>query len=190
MAATDAGRHRPHDAGGLRPGRGGLVDGWVRRAVIGDLALATTWCAPIVGESIVVNRDLAGRPRAFYNACPSRTQLVDGSDRGHVNKVSAPLSRLVYDPEAGWSARQRPRGRRFDHGDHPLHAIAADSTRLRVRLAGRGATAAHRLAQGQRQTITDFGRYRMEELRPAPGSSTRSRRTGRRWSSCNGACTA
>ena len=124
----------------------------------------------IVGESIVVNRDPGGRPRAFYNVCAHRgTQLVDPApDRGHVNKAfKCPYHAWSYDLEGRLIGTPNVHeDELFDRADHPLHAIAADEYGgfVFVSLAAEPQPLIVSL-KASVETITDFDRYRMDELR-------------------------
>ena len=142
----------------------------LRRAVVWDLIAGDYIVRDIVGESIVVNRDLAGRPRAFYNVCAHRgTQLVDPApDCGHVNKVfKCPYHAWSYDLEGRLVGTPNVHeDEQFERGDHPLHAIAADEYGgfVFVSLAAEPQPLVVSL-KASVETITDFERYRMDELR-------------------------
>jgi Rieske 2Fe-2S family protein len=125
----------------------------------------------LVGESIVVTRDRSGRPRAFYNVCAHRgTQLVDTEpDCGHVNKVfKCPYHAWSYDLEGRLVGTPNVHeDERFERADHPLAAVAADEYAgfLFVNLAP-DPPALEASLRSSVETITDFDRYRMAELRP------------------------
>jgi Rieske 2Fe-2S family protein len=146
-------------------------DGWVCVGRSSEIVAPGDYIVrDIVGESIVVNRDLAGRPRAFYNVCAHRgTQLVDPApDCGHVNKVfKCPYHAWSYDLEGRLVGTPNVHeDEQFERGDHPLHAIAADEYGgfVFVSLAAEPQPLVVSL-KASVETITDFERYRMDELR-------------------------
>ena len=146
-------------------------DGWVCVGRSSEIVAPGDYIVrDIVGESIVVNRDLAGRPRAFYNVCAHRgTQLVDPApDCGHVNKVfKCPYHAWSYDLEGQLVGTPNVHeDEQFERGDHPLHAIAADEYGgfVFVSLAAEPQPLVVSL-KASVETITDFERYRMDELR-------------------------
>ena len=146
-------------------------DGWVCVGRSSEIVAPGDYIVrDIVGESIVVNRDLAGRPRAFYNVCAHRgTQLVDPApDCGHVNKVfKCPYHAWSYDLEGRFVGTPNVHeDEQFERGDHPLHAIAADEYGgfVFVSLAAEPQPLVVSL-KASVETITDFERYRMDELR-------------------------
>ena len=65
----------------------------------------------IAGESVIVTRNPAGEPRAFYNVCAHRgTKLLDetGELCGHVGKaLQVPVPRVVVRPRRA-AHRRRP----------------------------------------------------------------------------------
>ncbi|HEY8198571.1 MAG TPA: aromatic ring-hydroxylating dioxygenase subunit alpha [Candidatus Limnocylindrales bacterium] len=146
-------------------------DGWVCVGRSSEIVAPGDYIVrDIVGESIVVNRDLAGRPRAFYNVCAHRgTQLVDPApDCGHVNKVfKCPYHAWSYDLEGRLVGTPNVHeDEQFEREDHPLHAIAADEYGgfVFVSLAAEPQPLVVSL-KASVETITDFDRYRMDELR-------------------------
>ena len=128
----------------------------------------------LAGESIVVTRNRAGEIRGFYNVCAHRgTKLLDETGAGacgHVSKViKCPYHAWSYDLDGrlvGTPNVDEDEG--FERSAYPLHAIGAEAYAgfLFVNLA----EAAERrplfesLRQGT-ETITNFERYRMDELR-------------------------
>ena len=146
-------------------------DGWVCVGRSSEVERAGDFIVrDLLGESIVVTRDGAGRPRAFYNVCAHRgTQLVDTApDCGHVNKVfKCPYHAWSYDLEGRLVGTPNVHDDElFDRGDYPLHTVAADEYAgfLFVSLAGQPEPLITSL-KASVETITDFDRYRMGDLR-------------------------
>lgn len=128
----------------------------------------------LAGESIIVTRNRDGAIRGFYNVCAHRgTKLLDGTetgDCGHVGKViKCPYHAWSYDLDGllvGTPNVDEDEG--FERGDYPLHDIGAEAYGgfLFVNLAD-GAERLplfDSLAAGT-ESITNFERYRMHELR-------------------------
>jgi glycine betaine catabolism A len=127
----------------------------------------------LAGESIVVTRNRDGAVRAFYNVCAHRgTKLLDDAPEcGHVSKVfKCPYHAWSYDLDGrlvGTPNVDEDEG--FERGDYPLHAVGAEAYAgfLFVNLAEPEARQPlfESLRMGT-ESITNFERYRMDELRP------------------------
>jgi Rieske 2Fe-2S family protein len=123
----------------------------------------------LAGESIIVTRNRSGEIRAFYNVCAHRgTKLLDDSPAcGHVSKVfKCPYHAWSYDLDGrlvGTPNVDEDEG--FDRSLYPLHGIAAESYAgfLFVNLSEPRTPLVDALAGVE--SITDFERYRMDELR-------------------------
>ncbi len=124
----------------------------------------------VVGESVFVVRNREGELRGFYNVCAHRgTKLLDDEP------ASARLPKALKCPYHAWSYDYDGRllatpnvheDEGFDRSEYPLHPIAVGEYAgfLFVNLA----EAPQPLDQALRnsnETITDFDRYRMGELR-------------------------
>ncbi len=123
----------------------------------------------LAGESIIVTRNRSGEIRAFYNVCAHRgTKLLDDSPAcGHVSKVfKCPYHAWSYDLDGrlvGTPNVDEDEG--FDRSLYPLHGIAAESYAgfLFVNLSEARTPLIDALAGVE--SITNFERYRMDELR-------------------------
>jgi Rieske 2Fe-2S family protein len=126
----------------------------------------------IVGESVVVVRNRGGALRAFYNVCAHRgTRLLDPEPAcGHLGKVvKCPYHAWSYDLDGRLVATPNVHeNEEFERADYPLHAVAVDEYAgfAFVNLAPEPAPLAVAL-RASVETITDFDRYRMEEVRVA-----------------------
>ena len=124
----------------------------------------------IVGESVVVvrNRDL--ELRAFYNVCAHRgTKLLDDEPAcGHLGKaLKCPYHAWSYDYDGRLLATPNVHeDEGFERAEHSLHQLAVDEHDgfLFVSLAGEPQPLRDWLLDSN-ETITDFERYRMGELR-------------------------
>ena len=123
----------------------------------------------LAGESIIVTRNRSGEIRAFYNVCAHRgTKLLDDSPAcGHVSKVfKCPYHSWSYDLDGrlvGTPNVDEDEG--FDRSLYPLHGIAAEAYAgfLFVNLSESRTPLFDALAGVE--SITNFERYRMDELR-------------------------
>ena len=126
----------------------------------------------LVGESIIVTRNRAGEIRGFYNVCAHRgTKLLDDDPGcGHVNKAfKCPYHAWSYDLDGRLIGTPNvDENELFERAAYPLHAIGAEAYAgfLFVNLADE----ADRRPlldelRGGTETITNFERYRMDELR-------------------------
>ena len=126
----------------------------------------------IVGESLVLVRNRAGELRAFYNVCAHRgTRLLDPEPAcGHLGKVlKCPYHAWSYDLDGRLVATPNVhQNEQFDRADYPLHTVPADEYAgfAFVNLAPEPEPLEVAL-QTSVETITDFDRYRMGELRVA-----------------------
>ena len=124
----------------------------------------------VAGESVIVTRDRTGGLHAFYNVCAHRgTRLLDVEpDCGH-------LGRVIKCPYHAWSYELDGRlvgtpnvheDERFERADYPLHRIAVDAYAgfVFVTMAA-DPTPLPVALRASVETITDFDRYRMDELR-------------------------
>ena len=124
----------------------------------------------LAGESIIVTRNRSGEIRAFYNVCAHRgTKLLDDRPAcGHVSKVfKCPYHAWSYDLDGrlvGTPNVDEDEG--FDRTSYPLHGIAAEAYAgfLFVNLSDSRTPLFDELADGI-ESITNFERYRMDELR-------------------------
>jgi Rieske 2Fe-2S family protein len=124
----------------------------------------------ILAESVIVTRNRAGALRAFYNVCAHRgTRLLDGEpDCGHVNKVfKCPYHAWSYDLDGNLVGTPNVHeDERFDRSDHPLFAIAVDEYAGFVFVSMEPEPKPLPVAlRASVETITDFDRFRMDELR-------------------------
>lgn len=128
----------------------------------------------VAGESIIVTRNRAGELRAFYNVCAHRgTKLLDETATGacgHVNKAfKCPYHAWAFDLDGRLIGTPNvDEDEAFDRDDYPLHAIAAEAYGgfLFVHLGADGPDRPllDSLRDGM-ESITNFERYRMDELR-------------------------
>jgi glycine betaine catabolism A len=124
----------------------------------------------LAGESIIVTRNRGGEVRAFYNVCAHRgTKLLDDEPVcGHVNKVfKCPYHAWSYDLDGqlvGTPNVDPAEG--LDRRDYPLHGVAAQAYAgfLFVNLSATPRPLLDELRDGT-ESITNFERYRMDELR-------------------------
>jgi Rieske 2Fe-2S family protein len=126
----------------------------------------------LAGESVFVVRNRAGEPRAFYNVCAHRgTKLLDDEPAcGQLGKaLKCPYHAWSYDYDGKLLATPNVHeDELFDREDYPLHAVAAAEHAgfLFVNLADAPRPLLEHLTDSN-ETITDFDRYRMGELRLA-----------------------
>lgn len=124
----------------------------------------------VAGESIVVTRNRAGEVRAFYNVCAHRgTKLLDDEPAcGHVNKVfKCPYHAWSFDLDGQLVGTPNvDQDEYFERADYPLHRIAAEAYAgfLFVDMSGAAGDLVASLKVGM-ESITNFERYRMDELR-------------------------
>ena len=124
----------------------------------------------VVGESVFVVRNRDGEPRAFYNVCAHRgTKLLDDEPAcGHLGKaLKCPYHSWSYDFDGHLLATPNVHeDEQFERDDYPLHAIAVGEYGgfLFVSLAEHPRPLGEWL-RNSNETITDFERYRMAELR-------------------------
>ena len=124
----------------------------------------------VVGESVFVVRNRDGEPRAFYNVCAHRgTKLLDDEPAcGHLGKaLKCPYHSWSYDFDGHLLATPNVHeDEQFERDDYPLHAIAVGEYGgfLFVSLAEHPRPLGEWL-RNSNETITDFERYRMGELR-------------------------
>jgi Rieske 2Fe-2S family protein len=126
----------------------------------------------LAGESVFVVRNREGGLRAFYNVCAHRgTKLLDDEPS------SGALGRAIKCPYHAWSYDLDGRllatpnvqeDEHFERGDYRLHPVAVDEHAgfLFVNLADSPPPLLDHLRDSN-ETITDFDRYRMGELRLA-----------------------
>jgi glycine betaine catabolism A len=126
----------------------------------------------VVGESVFVTRNQAGALRAFYNVCAHRgTKLLDDQPScGHLGKaLKCPYHAWSYDYDGRLLATPNVHeDEAFERSGYSLHPVAVDEHAgfLFVSLAdGPRALSEHLLDSNE--TITDFERYRMGDLRLA-----------------------
>ncbi len=124
----------------------------------------------LAGESIVVTRNRAGEVRAFYNVCAHRgTKLLDDEPAcGHITKVfKCPYHAWSYDLDGQLVGTPNvDQDEFFERSDYPLHSVAAETYAgfLFVNLAASPGDLHASLRDGT-ESITNFERYRMDELR-------------------------
>jgi Rieske 2Fe-2S family protein len=126
----------------------------------------------VVGESIFVVRNRAGELRAFYNVCAHRgTKLLDDEPAcGHLGKaLKCPYHSWSYDYDGKLLATPNVHeDEAFERADHPLHGVGVGEHGgfLFVNLAESPRDLELALRDSN-ETITDFERYRLAELRVA-----------------------
>jgi len=126
----------------------------------------------VVGESVFVVRNRAGELRAFYNVCAHRgTKLLDDEPAcGHLGKaLKCPYHAWSYDLEGRLIGTPNVHeDEEFERSDYPLHSIGvgehAGFVFVSLAEAPRDLETALR---DSNETITDFERYRMADLRVA-----------------------
>jgi Rieske 2Fe-2S family protein len=126
----------------------------------------------VTGESVIVLRNRDGELRAFYNVCAHRgTRLLDDEPG------CGQLGRAIKCPYHAWSYDLDGRligspnvleDEQFDRSDYPLHAIGVGEHGgfLFVSLADAPVPLLEWL-RNSNETILDFDRYRLGELRLA-----------------------
>jgi len=126
----------------------------------------------VAGESIFVVRNRHGQVRAFYNVCAHRgTKLLDDEPAcGHVGKAfKCPYHAWSYDLDGQLLGTPNVHeDELFERSAYPLHAVAVDEYAgfVFVSLATEPAPLPIALRDSN-ETITDFDRYRMADLRVA-----------------------
>jgi glycine betaine catabolism A len=124
----------------------------------------------VVGESVFVVRNRHGELRGFYNVCAHRgTKLLDDEPAcGELGKaLKCPYHAWSYDLDGRLLATPNVHeDEQFEREDYPLHGIAVGEHAgfLFVSLAERPTPLGEWL-RNSNETITDFERYRMAELR-------------------------
>jgi Rieske 2Fe-2S family protein len=124
----------------------------------------------VVGESVFIVRNRAGELRAFYNVCAHRgTKLLDDEPAcGQLGKAfKCPYHAWSYDLDGRLLATPNVHeDELFDRADYPLNDIAVDEYAgfMFVSLANDARPLRQHLLDSN-ETITDFDRYRMGELR-------------------------
>ena len=124
----------------------------------------------VAGESVFVVRNRDGELRAFYNVCAHRgTKLLDDEPGcGNIGKaLKCPYHSWSYDLDGRLLATPNVHeDELFERADYPLHAVAVAEHAgfLFVSLAAEPRPLDEHL-QDSNETIIDFGRYRMGELR-------------------------
>ena len=124
----------------------------------------------VVGESIFVVRNRNGELRAFYNVCAHRGTklLADEPACGHLGKaLKCPYHAWSYDLDGGLLATPNVHeDEEFERADYPLHRIGVGEYAgfLFVSLADEQRSLDEWL-RNSNETVTDFDRYRMGELR-------------------------
>ncbi len=128
----------------------------------GDYFLQT-----IGGESIIVVRDQAGAPRAFYNVCRHRGTRLCEQERGRLSEtIQCPYHAWTYAIDGqliGAPHMNEVEG--FDKRDYPLHAVALESWEgfLFVNLS----RAAEPFARAFAPLAGRFARFNLPNLRTA-----------------------
>ncbi|HXG25978.1 MAG TPA: aromatic ring-hydroxylating dioxygenase subunit alpha [Candidatus Binatia bacterium] len=126
----------------------------------------------VVGESVFVVRNREGALRAFYNICAHRgTKLLDDEPAcGHVGKaIKCPYHAWAFDLDGRLLATPNVHeDELFSREDYRLHPVAVDEHAgfLFVNLADSPRPLREHLRDSN-ETILDFDRYRMGELRLA-----------------------
>lgn len=126
----------------------------------------------VAGESVFVLRNRAGALGAFYNLCAHRgTKLLDDEPAcGHVGKaLKCPYHAWSYDLDGRLVATPNVHeDEHFERQDYPLHGIAVGEHDgfVFVNLADRP-RALELALRDTNETITDFARFRLGELRVA-----------------------
>jgi Rieske 2Fe-2S family protein len=126
----------------------------------------------VAGESIFIVRNQRGELGAFYNVCAHRgTRLVDEEPAcGHVSKVfKCPYHAWSYDLDGRLVGTPNVReDEAFERAGYPLHAIAIETFAgfLFVSLNPDAAPLLAELREST-ETLLDFERYRLDELRSA-----------------------
>jgi Rieske 2Fe-2S family protein len=124
----------------------------------------------VAGESVFVVRNRDGALRAFYNVCAHRgTKLLDEEPAcGHLGKaLKCPYHAWSYDLDGRLLATPNVHeDEEFERDDYPLHPIAVGEHGgfLFVSLAD-APQGLDDWLHNSNETITDFERYRMAELR-------------------------
>ncbi len=126
----------------------------------------------LLGESVIVLRNRGGELRAFYNVCAHRgTRLLDPEPAcGHLGKVlKCPYHAWSYDLDGRLIGTPNVHeDERFERGDYPLHAVAVDEYAGFVFVSLEPNVKPLDVSlRSSVETITDFDRYRMGELRVA-----------------------
>ena len=126
----------------------------------------------VVGESVFVLRNRGGALRAFYNVCAHRgTKLLDDEPAcGNLGKaIKCPYHAWSYDLDGRLLATPNVHeDEAFDRSDYPLHDIAVGEHGgfMFVSLAEQP-VALEDWLRNSNETIQDFDRYRLDELRLA-----------------------
>ena len=124
----------------------------------------------VAGESVFVVRNRDGEARAFYNVCAHRgTKLLDDEPAcGHLGKaLKCPYHNWSYDFDGRLLATPNVHeDEQFERDDYPLHPIGVGEYAgfLFISLAEQPRPLNEWLVNSN-ETITDFERYGMGELR-------------------------
>ena len=126
----------------------------------------------VAGESIFAVRNRVGQVRAFYNVCAHRgTKLLDDEPAcGHVGKAfKCPYHAWSYDLDGQLLGTPNVHeDELFERSDYPLHAVAVDEYAGFVFVSlGAEPPPLPVALRDSNETITDFDRYRMADLRVA-----------------------
>jgi Rieske 2Fe-2S family protein len=126
----------------------------------------------VAGESIFVVRNPGGQVRAFYNVCAHRgTKLLDDEPAcGHLGKaLKCPYHAWSYDYDGQLLATPNiHEDELFERSDYPLHAVAVDEYAGFVLVSlGAEPPPLPIALRDSNETITDFDRYQMADLRVA-----------------------
>ena len=126
----------------------------------------------VAGESVFVVRNREGQLRAFYNVCAHRgTRIVDEEPAcGTLGKaIKCPYHAWSYDLDGGLLATPNVHeDEQFERADYRLSSVAVGESGgfLFVSLAEQPVPLDAWL-HNSNETISDFGRYRLDELRLA-----------------------
>ena len=147
--------------------------GWICVGRSEEIAAAGDYLVrDVAGESIFVVRNRGGHVRAFYNVCAHRgTKLLDDDPAcGHLGKaLKCPYHAWSYDYDGQLLATPNVHeDELFERSDYPLNAVAAGEYAgfVFVSLAAEPPPLPIALRDSN-ETITDFDRYRMADLRVA-----------------------
>ena len=126
----------------------------------------------LAGESIFIVRNLRGELGAFYNVCAHRgTRLLDAEPAcGHLGKVvKCPYHAWAYDLDGRLVGTPNVHETEtFEREDYPLHRIALETYGgfLFVSLNADAPPLGEAIRRST-ETLADFDRYRLDELRVA-----------------------
>jgi Rieske 2Fe-2S family protein len=122
----------------------------------------------LAGESIFVNRNLEGEPRAFYNVCSHRgTRFLDEGCGNARKAYKCPYHAWTFDLDGKLLGTPNVReDEHFDRSRYPLHGIAVEEYAgfVFVNLSEDPDGLRSYLDAGS-ETITAFERFAMQDLR-------------------------